>query len=121
VLAITGIATMLSNVTSARADSRICTPEDAGCASFHHVGNTFYVCDEAFDGESVAVESGSHMIIAVNYWGSLKFNGCRTWHVHGHNGDPFKYRVCLARYAAPGGKRLHLEPFYCSHYTSDIY
>jgi hypothetical protein len=79
------------------------------------------VCDPAFDGESVAVQRGDGRIIAVNYWGSLKFNGCRRWHIKGRNGHPFKYRVCLATHAAPGGKPIHLERFFCSGYVADIY
>ena len=79
------------------------------------------VCDPAFDGDSVAVQRGDGKIIAVNYWGSLKFNGCRRWHIRGRNGHPFKYRVCLATHAKPGGKPIHLERFFCSGFVADIY
>jgi hypothetical protein len=89
-------------------------------ASFKHVGNTFDVCDHGFDGYSVAVQTGGHRIVAVNYWGSLKYNGCRRWHVKGHNGHTFKYRVCLATHAQPGGKPIRLVTGYCGGYVSDI-
>ncbi len=121
VVAIAGAAALLVHVGSASADSRVCTPEDRGCASFKRSGNTFDVCDEGFDGEAVAVQRGDRKIIAVNYWGSLKFNGCRRWHVRGRNGHPFKYRVCLATHAKPGGKPIHLEPFFCSKFVPDLY
>jgi hypothetical protein len=120
-LTIAGAIALLVHAVPASADSRVCTPENAGCASFKHGGNTFDVCDYGFDAESVAVQRGDRKIIAVNYWGSLKFNGCRRWHVKGRNGSPFKYRVCLATHAAPGGKPIHLEPFYCSGWQGEIY
>lgn len=108
-------------VPHALADSRKCTPGGLGCASFKHRGNTFDVCDYGFDGLSVAVQRGNRKIIAVNYWGSLKYNGCRRWHVRGRNGTTFKYRVCLARNARPGGKPIELLPFYCSKFKADIF
>ena len=119
--ALAGVVSQLGNVAPAAADSRACTPESRGCASFKQAGNTFDVCDYGFDGEAVAVQNGHGRIIAVNYWGSLKFNGCRRWHVPGHNGAPFKYRVCLARNARPGGKPIRLEKFFCSRYHADIF
>jgi hypothetical protein len=119
--ALAAAAILLAHAASAAADSRACTPESRGCASFKRAGNTFDVCDYGFDGESVAVQNGAGRIIAVNYWGSLKFNGCRRWHVRGHNGTPFKYRVCLARNARPGGKPIRLERFFCSRYHADIF
>ena len=57
----------------------------------------------------------------MNYRGSLKFNGCRRGHVGGHNGTPFRYRVCLARNARPGGKPLRLENFFCSAFQAEIF
>ncbi|HEX6621119.1 MAG TPA: hypothetical protein VF024_15760 [Solirubrobacteraceae bacterium] len=39
----------------------------------------------------------------------------------GHNGTPFKYRVCLARNAAPGGKPIRLEKFFCSRHQPEIF
>ena len=115
-----GIA-LLAHAPAARADSRVCTPENRGCASFKRAGNTFDVCDYGFDGDSVAVQRSDGRIVAVNYWGSLKFNGCRRWHVAGRNGRPFKYRVCLARNAKPGGKPIRLEKFFCSGFQADLY
>jgi hypothetical protein len=121
VVAIAGAVSLLGTVSPAAADSRTCTPESRGCASFNHRGNTFDVCDYGFDGEAVAVQNGAGRIFAVNYWGSLKFNGCRRWHVRGRNGTPFKYRVCLARNARPGGRKITLEKFFCSGYRADIF
>jgi hypothetical protein len=120
-LAIAFFIALLAHASAARADSRVCTPENRGCASFKRAGNTLDVCDYGFDGDSVAVQRGDGKIIAVNYWGSLKFNGCRRWHVAGRNGTPFKYRVCLARNAKPGGKPIRLEKFFCSGFQADIY
>jgi hypothetical protein len=114
------LALLVGAVAPARGDSRICTPESRGCASFRHAGNIFDVCDYALDGESVAVQTGSRRIVAVNYWGPLRFNGCRRWHVRAHNGHAFKYRVCLATHARPGGKRIKLERFFCSRFVADI-
>ena len=71
----------------------------------------------------MAVQNGHHRIIAVNYWGSLKFNGCRRWHITGHQGSPrhgVQYRVCIARNAAPGGKPIRLERFFGSRVQADI-
>jgi hypothetical protein len=113
-------AVLLALAAAAHADSRLCTPESRGCASFKRAGNTFDVCDYGFDAEAVAVQTGSRRIVAVNYWGSLKFNGCRRWHVRGHNGTAFKYRVCLARNARPGGKPIRLEKFLCSAFQAEI-
>lgn len=45
---------LVANVRPAAADSRMCTPESRGCASFRHAGNTFDVCDYGFDGRSVS-------------------------------------------------------------------
>jgi hypothetical protein len=120
-IALAGAVSLVVLVAPAAADSRVCTPEGRGCASFKRSGNTMDVCDPAFDGDSVAVQRGDGKIIAVNYWGSLKFNGCRRWHIRGRNGHPFKYRVCLATHAKPGGKPIHLERFFCSGFVADIY
>lgn len=120
IVAIAAVVAVFANVDAAAADSRACTPEGRGCASFKRAGNTFDVCDEAFDGSPVAVVRGKK-IIAVNYWGSLKFNGCRRWHVEGRNGTPFAWKVCLARNARPGGKRITIERFFCSAPTPDIF
>jgi hypothetical protein len=111
---------LLARAEPAAADSRVCTPESRGCASFKRAGNTFDVCDYGFDGESVAVQNGHRRIIAVNYWGSLKFNGCRRWHIKGRNGTVFKHRVCLARNARPGGKPIRIEKFFCSGWQPEI-
>jgi hypothetical protein len=74
-LAITlaGVTALVVLVAPAAANSRVCTPEDRGCASFKRAGNMMDVCDPAFDGESVAVQRGDGRIVAVNFWGSLKF------------------------------------------------
>jgi len=104
------------------ADSRVCTPEPR-LRVVQARGHTFDVCDYGFDGESVAVQNGHHRIIAVNYWGSLKFNGCRRWHITGHQGSQrhgVQYRVCIARNAAPGGKPIRLERFFGSRFQADI-
>jgi hypothetical protein len=68
-----------------------------------------------------ADRSASRRIIAVNRWGSVKFNGCRRWQVRGHNGTPFRDRVCLARNARPGGKPITLEKFLCSAFQPEIF
>jgi hypothetical protein len=49
-------AAVLASAEPAAADSRVCTPESRGCASFKRAGNTFDVCDYGFDGESVPVD-----------------------------------------------------------------
>jgi hypothetical protein len=121
VLGIAGASSFVGSVAPAVADSRICGVEERACASFKHVGNTMDVCDPAFDGLAAAVQRGDGKIIAVNYWGSLKFNGCRRWHIRGRNGTTFKYRACPARHARPGGKRITLSKSYCSRYVADIY
>ena len=112
---------VVAGVTPALANSRACALDGRGCASFQRAGNTMDVCDTAFDGDAVAVQRGDGKIIAVNYWGSLKFNGCRRWHISGRNGATFKYRVCPARNARPGGKPITLEKFLCGGYIPDIY
>ena len=121
VLAVVSTSSLVGSVAPAPADSRICAKEQRGCASFKHVGNTMDVCDTAYDGASVAVQRGDRKIIAVNYWGSLKYNGCRRWHIRGRNGTTFKYRVCPAHYARRGGKPIALSKFYCSGWQPDIY
>lgn len=109
-------------VSPARADSgSIYAKEHRAAASFKHVGNTMDVCDPAYDGASAAVQRGDGKIIAVNYWGSLKYNGCRRWHIKGGNGTAFKYRVCPAYHARPGGRRITLSKFFCSGWQADIY
>lgn len=120
-LSIAGTSGLIGGVAPAVADSRICATEQRACASFKHVGNTMDVCDTAYDGASVAVQRGDRKIIAVNYWGSLKYNGCRRWHISGRNGTTFKYRVCPAHYARRGGKPIALSKFYCSGWQPDIY
>jgi hypothetical protein len=121
VLAIASTSTFLGSQATAVADSRICAKEQRACASFKHAGNTMDVCDTAFDGASAAVQRGDGKIIAVNYWGSLKYNGCRRWHVSGRNGKSFKYRVCPAHYARPGGRPIELSKLFCSRWQADIY
>jgi hypothetical protein len=125
--AIAALATTITSLSlvvgaaPAVADSSAWAVEHRGAASFKRPGNTMDVCDTAFDGASVAVQRRDRKIIAVNYWGSLKFNGCRRWHIHGRNGSAFSYRVCPAHYARKGGKRIKLSTFYCSGWTHDRY
>jgi hypothetical protein len=113
-------AVLLVNVDPAAAGRR-CAIEHRACASFKSAGNTFDVCDPAYDGAAAAVQRGDRRIIAVNYWGSMKHNGCRRWHVSGRNGRVFKWRVCPAYHAKPGGKRISLSIHYCSGWEADIY
>ncbi len=111
---------LLVNVAPAAANNA-CAKEQRACASFKQAGNTFDVCDTAYDGAAAAVQRGDRKIIAVNYWGSLKYNGCRRWHVSGRNGTTFKWRVCPAHNARPGGKKITLSTHYCSGWVPDIY
>jgi hypothetical protein len=103
------------------ADSSARAVEGRGAASFKRAGNTMDVCDTAYDGASVAVQRRDRKIIAVNYWGSLKYNGCRRWHIHGRNGSAFSYRVCPAHHARKGGKPITLSTFFCSGWQRDRY
>jgi hypothetical protein len=115
-------ASLTNLVAPAFADSGpIYAKEHRAAASFKHVGNTMDVCDPAYDGASAAVQRGDGKIIAVNYWGSLKGNGCRRWHIHGRNGTTFKYRACPAYHARPGGKPITLSKFFCSGWQADVY
>ena len=84
-----------AHAPAARADGRVCTPENRGCASFKRAGNAFDVCDYGFDGDAVAVQRSDGRIVAV--------------------------RVCLARNAKPGGKPIRLEKFFCSGFQADLY
>src|ERR1044072_9363378 len=87
-LTIKGLS-LVVGAASAVADSSAWAVEHRGAASFKRAGNTMDVCDPAYDGASVAVQRRDDKLIAVNYWGSLKYNGCRRWHIHGRNGSAF--------------------------------
>jgi hypothetical protein len=122
VFALTSTVNLVGHAAPAVAVSRICAPQGHGCASFWRDRNTFDVCDYAWDGYAVAVQRSDGKIIAVNYWGSLKYNGCRRWHVKGRPyGARFRWRVCLANNAKPGGKPIRIVKYWCSGYRTDRY
>jgi hypothetical protein len=120
-VAITSLS-LVVGAAPATADSSAWAVEHLGAAAFKRAGNTMDVCDTAYDGASVAVQRrGDRRIVAVNYWGSLKYNGCRRWHIRGRNGTAFSYRVCPAYHARPGGKRITLSTHFCSGWQPDRY
>jgi hypothetical protein len=91
----------------------------AGAASFRAHGDILFVCDYRRDGLAPAVgwryPRGGHRRsgIAVNYWGSRRFNGCRTRNLNFPENVSIDFKVCLARYARPGGRPIRVVHSTC--------
>jgi hypothetical protein len=90
----------------------------AGAATFRAHGDTLFVCDYKADGRSVAVVARYRgrrrwHTTAVNYWGTKAFNGCRTQDRNFRENRSVQFRVCLARFAKPGGRRIDILASTC--------
>ena len=97
-------------VFEAPAQGRYCP---AGAATFRARGDKVFACDYREDGRAVAVRAryrgrGGWRTVAVNYWGTKAFNGCRTADRNFRDARSVQFQVCLALFAKPGGRPIQI-------------
>jgi hypothetical protein len=85
----------------------------AGAATFRAQGDKVFACDYKVDNRSVVVrgrykgKSGWNTV-GLNYWGPKRFNGCRTHNRNFRENRDVQFKVCLANYAKPGGRKMDI-------------
>lgn len=85
----------------------------AGAATFRAEGDKLFACDYERDDHSVVVRDrykgkSAWNTVAVNYWGPKTFRGCRTRDADFRENRSVQFKVCLADFAEPGGRRMDI-------------
>ena len=102
-------------------DGPIYAYEGRGSARFKSYGDHIFLCDHGWDGNSVAVKlayvhetKGYVKYWRWNWWGSIKYNGCKDLNLRVKENTILKYKVCLGNHGRPGGKKADVLEWSCS-------
>jgi hypothetical protein len=87
----------------------------SGCVTFKPAGDKFEICDGRADNYSVVARYRYNRYTkrgyAVNSYGPWKWGGCYTDVENGRGA--FKFQVCLADFARPGGRPMRIHEHTC--------
>jgi len=102
-------------------DGPIYAFDGRGSARFKSYGDHVFLCDHAKDGNSVAVkltyahETKGHVKYwRWNWWGAVKYNGCKDLNLRVKENTILHYKVCLGNHGRPGGKKADVLEWSCS-------
>ena len=112
---------VVSEPATARDDGPIYAFDGRGSARFKSYGDHVFLCDHSRDGHSVAVkltyahETKGHVKYwRWNWWGALKYNGCKDLNLRVKENTILNYKVCLGNHGRPGGKKANVLEWSCS-------